>query len=106
MKKNSPTCTCGEIRPLIHEVFPVKDDADLLRISRQGNAPKYYRTGSQRQTPAVFLKSDWLAFAKQRWGCLRPDLIQQMIDAGFEPDPAPNMVKKNKAKTKAKKALS
>jgi hypothetical protein len=108
MKPFNPMCLTSEVKPLVEDVFPFDSEAELLRMSRQGNAPKYFRTGTQRSSPPLFRKADWLAFASARWGHLRPDLVEKMKCAfGLEGSPITvdtlKPSKKSKPKPKGKR---
>lgn len=104
MKKSNPLCVFDDVRPYVEEVFLVKDMPHLLRMSKQGHAPKYYRTGTQRSSPPLFKKKDWLEFAISRWGSLRPDLIRAMVEAGWglDPDASPPSPRNSKRKRKVR----
>src|ERR1700743_859179 len=76
-------CSFADFHPLLPDELKHLTEADWLARSRDGRFPPYFRFVNQKG-PAYFRKSDIAAWWHLKLGALRPDLVQMMIDRGFE----------------------
>ncbi len=86
MKYENPNdAFCGfEWRQYLPEELQAITDAEWLAKSRQSNWAPYFKLLGER-SPATFRKSDIVAWFRLKFGVVRPDCLQALLDAGYEP---------------------
>lgn len=83
-RRASPLCTYADFAPVLPVEIPRRR---VLQLSNAGRFPKYARLGGPRSEPA-FRSDAVLAWLRQTYGDLLPDLVASIEEKGFPVNPS------------------